>query len=73
MEALTVIELGLLANAPAWDCLEAWSDGRKTQGELRMHLERSAWPTYGSGLWHEPWATFAGSLARAVQPCALLR
>jgi hypothetical protein len=28
------------------------------------------WPTYGTGLWDEPWAEFIGRLAKAVQPYA---
>jgi hypothetical protein len=50
--------------------LEAWKTGGKSQGELRSALERDIWPSYGTGLWDEPWAKFYGNFARAVQPYA---
>lgn len=70
VEALTIIELGLVANENSWGVLRAWHDGRKTQGDLRKYLEAAVWPTYGHGLWNEPWAEFAASLARSLQPYA---
>jgi hypothetical protein len=50
--------------------LEAWKTGKKSQGELRRALQREIWPSYGTGLWNEPWAEFYANLAQAVQPYA---
>jgi hypothetical protein len=70
VEALTVIELGM--QPPAFkDCLlQEWDNGKHSHGELRRLLEDHVWPTYGKGLWGEPWAEFFGNFARAVQPYA---
>lgn len=70
VEALTIVELGLVGSETAYRLLEDWDSGRKSQGELRRALEKSAWLDYGNGLWEEPWAEFFASLARAVQPYA---
>jgi hypothetical protein len=70
LEALTVAEIGLQKPAFAEPMLGAWKTGKKSHGELRNALEREIWPSYGTGLWDEPWAKFYGNLARAVQPYA---
>jgi hypothetical protein len=67
---LTVAEIGLQKPAFAEPMLGAWKTGKKSHGELRNALEREIWPSYGTGLWDEPWAKFYGNLARAVQPYA---
>jgi len=72
VEALTIIELGLIDTDEAWKQLMLWRDERQSQGALRKYLERSAWSRYGDGLWSETWAAFAASLARSVQPYAHL-
>lgn len=70
VETLTLIDIGLQPEEYARPLLEAWKDGRKTQGALRAELERSVWPRYGKGLWDESWIDFFSQLARAVQPYA---
>jgi hypothetical protein len=70
VEALTIIELGLINNDTSYRLIKGWDSGKKTQGELRRALEKSVWPKYGKGLWEEPWAEFFGRLAKAVQPYA---
>jgi hypothetical protein len=70
LEALSVIELGLTGTAPAVEVLHRWEKDEMTAGEVRKWLEANVWPTYGNGLWEEPWADFMGSLARAIQPYA---
>jgi len=70
VETLTIIDIGLQPEAYARPLLEAWKDGRKQHGALRLELENSVWPHYGNGLWDEPWSSFFGQLARAVQPYA---
>lgn len=70
VEALTIAEIGLQEAGFAVPLLEGWRAGKKSHGELRQALERDIWPRYGTGLWEEPWATFYGNLARAVQPYA---
>jgi len=70
LEALTVVEIGLQKPAFAAPLLAAWKTGKKSQGELRRALERDIWPSYGTGLWNEPWAEFYANLAQAVQPYA---
>lgn len=70
VEALTVIELGLVDTETSYRLLERWEAGKKTHGELRSVLERTVWSQYGPGLWSEPWPDYFGRLARAVQPYA---
>lgn len=70
VEALTIVELGLVSNATSYRLLEDWDSGKKSQGELRRALEESVWPQYGNGLWDEPWSEFFARLAKAVQPYA---
>lgn len=70
VEAFSLVELGLSDAAPGRDLLRRWLNGQLTAGALRAGLESSLWPRYGTGLWDEPWADFAGNLARAVQPYA---
>jgi hypothetical protein len=70
LEALTVAELGLQKPAFAGPLLHAWKMGKKSPGDLRKALEQSVWPSYGTGLWDEPWTEFHSNLARAVQPYA---
>lgn len=70
VEALTIVELGLVAPALSYPLLEKWDSGKRPHGELRRALEQHAWPKYGSGLWNEPWSRFFAGLAKAVQPYA---
>jgi hypothetical protein len=70
VEALTIVDLGLQPIERGDPLLNAWERDEKTHGEIRAILERDVWPSYGSGLWDEPWAEFFGNLARAVQPYA---
>ncbi len=70
VEALTIVELGLVGTESSYRLLEDWDSGRKSQGELRRALQQSVWPMYGTGLWKEPWAEFFARLAKAVQPYA---
>jgi len=70
IEALTIVELGMLSPAFSYPLLEKWHAGSKSHGDLRKALELSIWSGYGSGLWEEPWAEFIASLAKAVQPYA---
>ncbi len=70
IEALTVFEVGLQGVEFSQPLLTRWSDGKASHGELRQALERTVWPTYGRGLWEEPWEEFHANLARAVQKYA---
>ena len=70
VEALTIVEIGIQDESYAEPLLVAWSEGKKTQGQLRADLEQNVWPNYGNGLWDEPWAKYFGNLSRAVQPYA---
>lgn len=72
VEALTIVELGLVDTTEGWEQLKRWSDECQSQGALRKYLEHSAWSSYGDGLWSETWAAFSASLARSVQPYAHL-
>lgn len=67
IEAISVIELGLSQVPGAEQVLLRWEKEEKSAGELRKWLESNAWPTYGQGLWSEPWSDFMGKLAKAVQ------
>ena len=68
VEALTIVELGVLDPGWSYPLLERWDQGKRTHGELRQALGRDVWPRYGPGLWREPWSNFFGQLAKAVQP-----
>lgn len=70
VEALTIAEIGLQSGEFAEPLLSDWKEGKRSHGDLRKALERTIWPTYGTGLWDESWAEFYGNLARAVQPYA---
>ena len=70
VETLTLVDLGLQSSAYRHPLLRAWRDGKITNGVLRQRLERDVWPSYGVGLWDEPWAEYFGHLAGAVQPYA---
>jgi len=70
VEALTIVELGLVGTDVAYRLLEGWDSGKLTHGNLRCALEKSVWPKYGNGLWDEPWSEFFTRLAKAVQPYA---
>jgi hypothetical protein len=70
VEALTIIELGLVDSGFSYPLLEKWDSGKKSHGELRKALEHHVWPGYGSGLWDEPWAEYFAQWAKAVQPYA---
>jgi hypothetical protein len=67
VEALTVVEAGLLESSTAEQLLRDWREGLKI-GLLRQRLQARSWPRYGNGLWQEPWSDFFAQLARAVQP-----
>ena len=70
IEALSIAEVALQGPEFAEPLLAAWKEEKKSQGEIRKSLERDIWPSYGSGLWTEPWPEFYGNLARAVQDYA---
>ena len=70
VESLTLIDIGLQSLSLRDQLLEAWREEKKSHGQIRMELEREAWPRYGGGLWTETWAEFFGEFARAVQPYA---
>ncbi|HKZ54635.1 MAG TPA: hypothetical protein VJ123_04075 [Anaerolineales bacterium] len=70
LEALTIVELGLVRTNTSYRLLEDWDSGKKSQGELRRALEKNAWSKYGNGLWGESWAEYFAYLAKAVQPYA---
>jgi hypothetical protein len=70
VEAITIIELGLIGTTDAQALLLEWSQDEKTPGQLRLWLEKNAWPRYGAGLWSESWIEFYGRFARAIQPFA---
>jgi hypothetical protein len=67
VEALSVVEAGLLDEAIAEQLLREWREGLKI-GLLRQKLQTISWPQYGNGLWTESWSDFFAQLARAVQP-----
>ncbi|MDP1589291.1 MAG: hypothetical protein Q8M07_16190, partial [Prosthecobacter sp.] len=70
IEALTIGEIGLQHPGFARALLAEWKEGARSQGQLRRALEAEIWPSYGVGLWDEPWAVFYANLARAVQSYA---
>jgi hypothetical protein len=70
LEGLTLVDLGLQANEYRLPKLKKWSEGKLTAGDIRKGLARDVWPSYGEGLWNEPWSQFFGNLARALHPYA---
>lgn len=70
VEAIGVIELGICGHPDAEAQLVKWDDDRLNPGKLRAWLQDNVWPSYGSGLWAEPWFTFMREFAAAVQPYA---
>lgn len=70
VEATGVIELGICGHPDAEAQLLKWDDDRLNPGKLRAWLQDNVWPSYGSGLWSEPWFTFMREFAAAVQPYA---
>lgn len=70
LEALNVIELGICGQKDAETMLLKWDSDSLTPGKLRAWLEQHVWPTYGVGLWNEPWTTFMREFAAALQPYA---
>lgn len=70
LEAISIVELGLSSHAGAADVLLKWEADKASPGELRRWLSDNVWPSYGSGLWSEPWAEFMARFARAIQPYA---
>jgi hypothetical protein len=70
LEAISIIELGLSSHPEAANMLSKWEADKATPGELRKWLSDSVWPSYGSGLWTEPWKDFMAHFARAIQPYA---
>jgi hypothetical protein len=70
IEAISVIELGLSQLPGAEQMLLRWEKDEKTAGEIRKWLASHAWPSYGRGLWSEPWTDFMTRLAKAIQSYA---
>ncbi|MDP4006821.1 hypothetical protein [Methylobacterium sp. NEAU K] len=70
IEAISIIELGLCGHPDAEAILLRWDADELTAGKLRAWLQANVWPSYGSGLWSEPWYTFMREFAGAVQPYA---
>ena len=70
VEAMSVIEVGLSTATGAADVLRRWNEDLESPGGLRKWLSVHAWPSYGQGLWAEPWTDFMGRVAKAVQPYA---
>jgi len=70
VEAISIIELGLCRHAEAEAILLKWEVDELSAGKLRAWLESNVWPRYGTGLWAEPWCTFMGEFAKAIQPYA---
>lgn len=70
LEAISVIELGIAPYNAASEVLARWEKDEISAGEVRKWLSTNAWPSYGSGLWSEPWSEFMTHLARAIQPYA---
>jgi len=70
VEAIGVVELGLCGHVDAEAKLLLWDQDKLKPGQLRAWLEAAVWPAYGAGLWTEPWSTFMGEFAGAVQAYA---
>lgn len=70
VEALSLIETGMLTPETSAPLLQKWLDDKLSLGALRREHEKSAWGNYGAGLWQKPWAEFFGQFAKAVQPYA---
>jgi len=70
LEAMSVIELGLSTASGSADVLRRWNEDLESPGGLRKWLSVNAWPSYGQGLWAEPWTEFMGRFAKAIQPYA---
>ena len=70
IEAISVVELGICNHPDAETMLLKWDEDRATAGELRKWLQTNVWPTYGIGLWTEPWHVFMREFASAIQPYA---
>jgi len=70
LEAISVVELGIVSHDTASEVLGRWERDEITAGEVRKWLSANVWPSYGSGLWSEPWSEFMTHLARAIQPYA---
>ena len=70
LEALSLIGISFLDSGETKSLLKDWSDGRKTNGELRKFLEDNAWHMLGNGLWDESWSDFYANLSKAIQPYA---
>lgn len=70
LESLSVIELGICGHKDAESVLQKWGSDDFTPGKLRTWLEKHVWSGYGTGLWHEPWATFMREFAAALHPLA---
>lgn len=70
VETLTLVDVGLQSSTYAEPLLSEWRAGAKSQGAVRVCLERDIWQRYGTGIWTEPWTDFFGNLSKAVQPYA---
>lgn len=70
IEAISVIEVGVCNHPDAEAMLLKWEADRAAAGEMRKWLQANVWPSYGAGLWTEPWDVFMRELASAIQPYA---
>lgn len=70
VEAISIMELGIIRHADRSQQLVRWHERKATPGEIRKWLEKSVWTNYGSGLWNESWAQYMSQFARATQPYA---
>jgi hypothetical protein len=66
IEAITVLEFGLIDEARGAELFTKWKKGER-QGSLRNELEENVWSTYGPGIWEESWSEYFASFAKAVQ------
>ena len=70
-ESLALIEVGLIQDtARRSSLLTDWINKTKTAGALRKVLSESIWPSYGTGLWDEPWSTLMKEFTQALHPYA---
>lgn len=70
IEAISVVELGVCKHPGAEGMLLKWDADQAKAGDLRKWLQANVWPTYGPGLWTEPWSVFMREFASAIQPYA---
>jgi hypothetical protein len=70
VEAIAIMELGLVRHADRSNQLMRWRERSATAGDIRGWLEKHVWVDYGNGLWDENWTQYMRQFARAVQPYA---